>query len=721
MIRALRTATALAGFMAMVFAHAARAESIPGVTELSGVLAQYHGYMFLESHRKVLDHMNRDLREKLRAVDRAEDDTVRAEASAALFEKTQTFVEFMDRYSAVVDISLPPSVQVLPRHEPAELPGDAGGILLRINPGNDGKVCAVHEWDFADGRSKVDTEPIDPAKTTYLLIDFKNVPDRITQIQLNLVTTDGRQYDLPITLRTPKKGRLKLTVLSDDTGKPAPAMVRLTRQHNGADYRPRNAIEFEPQLDSQSSQSTGRRWAKLQGKLSGNYWVVPEPADMMLPPGRWDVIIRRGTEHVAVFDSFTVKSGGVIERTYRPERWVDMRKKGWYSGDDHIHCQVLSDHDARQLMAWLQAEDVHLGNVLKMGDISRTWFEQRGFGPEFRVIDGDYILVPGQECPRTHGELGHTISLNITDMVRDTTKYYLYDWIFDNVAAQGGLSGFAHTNSGSFHVHRGMTLNIPKEQIDFIEVLQFANLGTDLFYDFLNLGYKVTASAGSDVPWGGTIGEVRVYAYTGKGKFNADKWFDAVENGRTFVTNGPMVTLDVDGAMPGDEVSLKGDGTVRVRARAWGHGDFTTPTKLQIIKHGEVIKEVTAGEEGAEELELDFEVDGGQGCWIAANVVATEGYRAHTTPVYLVREGFRFWNYAAVEGLLAARATSLDEVEQIVADATAKRERGETADDRPLDQLALQGPALLERVAESRQTYADLAQVYQQEATGRGK
>ncbi len=175
----------------------------------------------------------------------------------------------------------------------------------------------------------------------------------------------------------------------------------------------------------------------------------------------------------------------------------------------------FSDEDAHRLMAWVKAEDIHLANVVKMGDIYRTFFEQRGFGPNYRVVDGDIVLVPGQECPRTHEQIGHTLAMNITSMVRDTERYFLYDEVFDAVHAQGGLTGYAHVNSGMFHVHRDMSMNVPRQKVDFAEILQFNQLGTDLYYEFLNLGCKLTASSGSDVPWGGTIGEDRAYAYLG--------------------------------------------------------------------------------------------------------------------------------------------------------------------------------------------------------------
>ena len=251
--------------------------------------------------------------------------------------------------------------------------------------------------------------------------------------------------------------------------------------------------------------------------------------------------------------------------------------------------------------------------------------------------------------------------MNITAMVRDTERYYLYDTVFDEVHRQGGLAGYAHVNSDLFQVHRDMSINIPKEKVDFAEVLQFAKLGTDLYYDFLNLGFKITASSGSDVPWGGSVGEGRVYARVGRGRFTADRWFEAVRRGNTFVTNGLMLDFTVQGAHPGDEVDA-GDGRpLRVRARAWGDAARDLPAALNIILHGETIRTVTPERADQDCLEADFTVPSGNGFWIAAEAEGRGGTRAHTTPVYVVRKGLRFWKYADVDGLIGRREASLAE------------------------------------------------------------
>jgi hypothetical protein len=353
--------------------------------------------------------------------------------------------------------------------------------------------------------------------------------------------------------------------------------------------QPANGIEFASQFDKQG-QASGARNANLPSPPNESFWCMPRPCDMAVAPGTWQIGVRRGFEHEVMFEEVTIRPGETVERQLRPNRWVDMRKRGWWSGDDHVHCQILSDQDARHLMAWVQAEDIHLANVVKMGDIYRTYFEQRGFGPGYRVTEGEYVLAPGQECPRTHEQIGHALAMNITSMVRDTERYFLYDEVFDAVHAQGGLTGYAHVNSGNFHVHRDMSLNVPRQKVDFAEILQFNPLGTDLYYEFLNLGCKLTASAGSDVPWGGTIGEVRVYACLEKEPFSADAGFAAFRRGRTFSTSGPMLELRVEDALPGEEIRLQSERKLRVRARVWGDPKRMAPVRLEIVRHGQVIR-----------------------------------------------------------------------------------------------------------------------------------
>jgi hypothetical protein len=702
----------------------ARAESPPlppGIIEFAGRLAQNHWHLFGPERRTELDALNRELREADQQVRQARDEAARTAAAGRRAQAAGRLLELVKTSPRLTRLDLAAARPAFAPPGPIELPGDTGALLFEINAGGEGQRFSAVTADLSLPPGESSLVPLEAAAqgVTYALAGLEHVPVARTTLRVEVRRPGQGPFQLPLDVTTPAPGRLRLTVLSDDTGKPTPAMVRLMWRVDGLQRRPANGIEFAPQFDSQGHAS-GVRAANLPGPLGVHFWCVPGPFDMALAPGVWQIGVRRGVEHEVLFEDVTIRSGELTAKTLRPRRWVDMRQRGWWSGDDHVHTRILSDDDARNVMAWTQAEDVHLANIVKMGDIYRTYFEQRGFGPAFRVVDGEYVLAPGQECPRTHDQIGHTLAMNITAMVRDPERYFLYDTVFDAVHAQGGLTGYAHVNSGMFHVHRDMSLNVPRAKVDFVEILQFNQLGTDLYYEFLNLGCKLTASAGSDVPWGGTIGEVRAYAYLGRQPFSADNWFKAFGRGRTFTTSGPMLEFRVDDALPGDELLVKSPRKLRVRARAWGDPQRMAPVKLEIVRHGEVIRDTGSRDPAKPEAKLDFTVEAGDGFWIAARARAGDGTSAHTTPVYIIRPGLRFWKFDGLEDLLAKREESLRQIEGIIAEARRLEAEGRLDTDRYRQQLARQGDALLERLALARGLYAELRRTAEAERGRRG-
>jgi len=713
-----RVAALTAAVLLCQVSRAAEAPALPaGILNFAAKLAQSPAQVLGEEHRAKLDELNRELRETERQLRRNPDAAVSERAVKAAAQVQ----ELVRKAPQLMRLDLSGRRPVLTPQGEVRQPGDSGALLLEIVTPGDGVSFGTALCDLSQprGESSSLTLEAQASGTNYIVATLERLPFGRTTLGLQLNRPGAGTARLPLDVVTPMPGRLKLAVLSDDTGKPVPAMVSLMWRTDGGQRRPANGIEFAPQFDSQGHAS-GLRAANLPGQLGAQFWCVPGPFDMTLAPGTWQIGVRRGVEHEVAFEDVTIKTGELTERTLRPRRWVDMRKFGYWSGDDHVHTRILSDDDARNVMAWIQAEDVHLANVVKMGDIYRTYFEQRGFGPSYRFIDGEHVLVPGQECPRTHDQIGHTLAMNITAMVRDPDKYFLYDTVFDAVHAQGGLTGYAHVNNGNFHVHRDMSINMPRGKVDFAEILQFNHLGTDLYYEFLNLGCKLTASAGSDVPWGGSVGEVRAYAYLGEEPFSADNWFKAFGRGRTFTTSGPMIEFTVDEAFPGDEIRLREERPLKIRARAWGDPARMAPVKLEIVRHGEVIRSAESRDPKAPEARLEFEVPAGEGCWIAARAKGGEGTSAHTTPVYVIREGLRFWKYEALDDLFAKREESLKQIEGLVAEAKRLDAEGRLENDRYRKLLAQQGDALLERVAAARGVYRDLKATAEKERRQRG-
>jgi hypothetical protein len=107
--------------------------------------------------------------------------------------------------------------------------------------------------------------------------------------------------------------------------------------------------------------------------------------------------MRRTTknEYIPVEKEFVVADGDFQEHTIRLDRWVDLPKQGWYSGDVHVHHPTLKKAHREFLLHYAEAEDLHVVNVLEMGHHRGTDFKQEGFGKDFRVHRDNYWLVSG--------------------------------------------------------------------------------------------------------------------------------------------------------------------------------------------------------------------------------------------------------------------------------------------------------------------------------------
>jgi hypothetical protein len=470
-----------------------------------------------------------------------------------------------------------------------------------------------------------------------------------------------------------REGTLSIHILDAATGRPTP--VRISLQHsNGARVpAPKQAVAV--------------RWSQLDG--AEGYALQPDGAfyvdggfDVSLRPGVYTLTISKGFEYVRQVINVEIGAGAEVSREYRLQRWIDMPAKGWYSSDDHIHLR-RSPGDNAAIARWIAAEDIHVGNILEMGDVRATYFPQYAFGESGRYEESGRILSPGQEEPRTP-EIGHTISLGASQFVRFQDDYYSYDRLFDRVRELGGVTGFAH-QAISFHGYRGMMLNALRGKTDFLELAQFCEpegpLAVRHYYLFLDLGLRLTALAGSDFPWCGRgpdfgfpepqaaqIGNARFYAYV-EGAFSYERWFAALKAGRTLVSTGPIVLLRVNDHLPGDVVDVAPGTKLRITAEAYGHDSQVPLSALEIVGHGKVLARA-AGDTRAQ-LSVDLELTATHGIWIAAKAAAGTGQVAHTTPVYVTVGGAGFHNPATTGDNLAIAETYLRELEQAMASPTA--------------------------------------------------
>jgi len=206
----------------------------------------------------------------------------------------------------------------------------------------------------------------------------------------------------------------------------------------------------------------------------------------------------------------------------------------------------------------------------------------------------------------------------------------------------GAIVGFAHFSWNGCDLPRGFPWYITTGEIDFVELLQFTKINTMDYYDYLNLGFRITAAAGSDVPWGSTLGEVRTFVYTGS-KFSADAWFKGLKSGNTFVSNGPALFFEVDNKLPGTEIMKTRGSKAALNAKAICNPGIGIINRIAIYNNdGLVVEKINQQKSDSIEISLVHILNKSQ--WIAAVVYCDNGAVAHTTPVYIIVDGHPTWD-----------------------------------------------------------------------------
>ena len=426
-----------------------------------------------------------------------------------------------------------------------------------------------------------------------------------------------------------------------------------------------------------------------------------------LPAGTYHLVVSKGPEYRIVERQLEVEAGRDLELDVVISRWDDMPASGWYSGDVHIHVARPDKSGDDRISAYLRAEDVHVSNTLEMNNPATVHFPQYAWGIDGQHRIGDHVVVPGIEGPRT-AQRGHTISLNILEPLHRPEKYFLYHDVFAEYAQQGGVSGYAHVGQEEFNGSWGLALDVPFGLVDFVEILQGGSLHTELWYEFLNLGYQLTPVAGSDFPYYDQAGAVRSYARL-EGEFTAQAWYNALDSGSTFVTNGPMLTFEVNGRGMGSAVSVARGDVMNVEAVARINPDIDELDRLELVAHGDVVaSESTPDSEGT--LTLRHQLTARTGVWLAVRAYGKAQAIVHSSPVYVEVDGPGTWNMERAPALIDVMRARLDRLVDTPIVSVHELEFWETGGD--LESLwERQRPQLRQRVAAANRQYDNLLRV----------
>lgn len=398
---------------------------------------------------------------------------------------------------------------------------------------------------------------------------------------------------------------------------------------------------------------------------------------LAVPAESLQVACARGIEFDREEVTVRPAAGETREVECDPPRLFDPAAAGWYGGDLHVHMnysgdQVCAPGDAARMQ---RGEGLHLANLLAANFRTSLVYDREmleGFpGTDLPWSGGDTVARMGVEY--RNDLLGHVHALGPS---APPTRYYAghersdhpHDWPPNTVACAelrglGATVGYAHPAASAFPADwstdrffrsprtveaRELVADAALGLVDSIDLISpFNHEGAVfLYHRLLSCGLRLAATAGTDVflsfshmnvasnppGWG------RVYAHLGGQPLSVAAFQDAVRGGRTMVTNGPWLTLEVNGHRPGAVLELATGEPLELRARVQGPG----AERLTLVGPDGVI-----AEGGAEaELRHRMPVDGPT--WIAAVTrggghphTLDESVLAHTSPVYVDVDGAR--------------------------------------------------------------------------------
>jgi hypothetical protein len=410
-----------------------------------------------------------------------------------------------------------------------------------------------------------------------------------------------------------------------------------------------------------------------------------------LPEGEYKIEFTRGPEYLAKRQTIKIVAGKPQTLTFKLERWIDLAKLGWYSGDHHIHAAGCMHYETptqgvkpEDMIRHILGEALNVGSVLTWGP---CYYHQKQFfeGKDNQLSTPDNLMrydVEVSGFPSSHA--GHLVLLRLKDQDYPGAKV-LEDWptwdlpILQWAKAQGAVVGFAHSGWGlevkgselpSYEMPKfdGIGANeyivdVTHDAVDFISTVDTPSVWElNMWYHTLNAGFRTRISGETDFPciYGERVGLGRSYVKL-DGELSYDTWVAGLRDGRNYVSDGKSHLLDfqvntVLAGTNGSEVKLSKPATVRVTAKVAARLDeqpneaiaklryeqkpywdldrsrigSSREVPVELIVNGKPMAKKNIVADGAIR-EIAFDVPIEQSSWVALRILPS----SHTNPIFV--------------------------------------------------------------------------------------
>lgn len=416
----------------------------------------------------------------------------------------------------------------------------------------------------------------------------------------------------------------------------------------------------------------------LKADHPANEWhVLPGATTVRLPAGKLTIEAYRGLET----ELARVEIDGHREVVRIPlKRFSRVADHGWRGANTHLHLKDVGRADADRYLAEVPRADgldALFVSFLERKDADQTYVSNGYTESDLARLTKDTGVVFGwgEEHRHNFGSFeegyGHVMFLDLRKLIRPVSigrgimksgadAPPLRDGI-DEAKRQGATVLWCHNTFGLEDIPNWLQGRPHAQNIFDGDPEDHGNY-QDTFYRYLNAGLRVPFSTGTD--WF-IYDFSRAYASVPSMNSSAD-WLKALEAGKTFITNGPLLELDVEGQGPGGVLLLDRLRPIRIRGRAVGRVDFKY---LELVHNGLTFGIVESRPvEGHFEASIDRDLPGDPGWWalrtppppvkptplIDAPRSELGGFLfAHTSAVHVETGGRSLFKRDAAEGLLA--------------------------------------------------------------------
>jgi hypothetical protein len=454
-----------------------------------------------------------------------------------------------------------------------------------------------------------------------------------------------------------KTCRLTIELVPDDKGRPGPGVIRVTNLTSG------KALTFSDEIAREM-----------------NWHSVAGPVTLVVPRTKIKVEAFQGIDTEVATHELDLSAKQTSTVRLDLKRFYDPASRGLKSGNTHLHLLKLTLAEAVRYLETVPQTDrldlvflSHLRRTPEDIDYITNTFTEGDLG---RLSRAGALYANGEEHRHNFGPggegYGHVMFLNLQKLVEPVSigpgimktgtdgrplavgireargQEATVIWCHNQL----GHEDLPNWASGLLHAQNIYDGN-PKGSYD------------ETYYRYLNLGWKVPFSTGTD--WF-IYDFSRVYVPLA-GELTAKRWLAELSAGRSYITNGVFLELQAGGREIGDTIAAEAGQELKIVGRGKGRAAFSS---LELIHNGAVVHQVKPEPRGGHhDAALDFQLKITEPGWVALRIPLESGKNefdkplfAHTSPIYIEVGGRRIFRPEVARQLIAEMEKSMETIKE---------------------------------------------------------